>query len=422
VTGTGNADGVIEFSYAGGAGDGTAPLTWAQRFMWDVFVAAGAEPGAWDFLVVRTLEAPISVETATGMLRRFLLRHPVLRAGVVRAPSEEPRQVVRAADTVSARVVQSSNPASADLRSVIPGTTQTNLCSAALVLDGDLVVVIGMRISHLATDRWGVRLLDQDLAALPVDEQPPDGSSTLSPIDLARFENSPDGHAVERRSLAFAEAVYAVCPPTMWRRGRAPEPTRFWYGELRSSDLRQAVNVLAHRSRLPRVGILAGALGAVAASWAGLDSALLFTISSNRFYRAWRAYPGQMSQEAILHVPMRDTLGETMHAAMVEAMNSLRAARYGPAAMRAVCRAAEAERGCFDKLGSAIVLNLMVEEYSEAVATGSPRPTTFTSMPTRRTGSSSSARVWTPRASRPRRRSGGYGRWSGPSCRPRLVR
>lgn len=377
MSGPRDAD-VVHCAYDGGTGSGSAPLTWAQRFMWDVIQAAGVEPAEFDFIVVREFPVPIAVDAAVDLLRRFVLRHPVLRLAISQPSGGDPVQQVRASGTLLVQVLHGPEPAAADLRPLIAGTTATEVCRPLIVLEHDHVVLVALRISHLATDGGGVRLLTEDLTAVPVYGDAGEVVPTPSPVDLARFETSADGLDVQRRSTDLGAATYAVCPPTMWpRQRRSAERERFWYGELRSSALLAAMDALVRAKRLRRVGILTGAIAAVAAAAAGLDSALLFTISGNRIDPAWRAYPGQLSQEAILHVPLRTTLDETMQAAMVQTMRSLQAARYAPAAMQAVCRAAEWDRGVhFDKLGSAIVLNLLMGESAgrdPAVA----RPTTF---------------------------------------------
>jgi hypothetical protein len=75
---------------------------------------------------------------------------------------------------------------------------------------------------------------------------------------------------------------------------RQPERERFWFGRLRSGRPLAALRDLERHRRLRSAGILAGALAAVGASSAGLDSALPFTISANRFDPAWRGYPGPL--------------------------------------------------------------------------------------------------------------------------------
>jgi hypothetical protein len=353
----------VDCEYAGGAGAGEAGLTWAQSFMWEVIAAAGVEPAQFDFLLVREPADPVPLDAAVEFLRGFLLRHPVLRTGIAVTPGGAPVQHVRAAGTVRVPVLGDPSPGS--LRAAVPGTTAAEPCRPLLVASGGRVSRIAVRISHLATDRGGIQLLADDLIRSPIGPGAADGPATTpSPVDLARFENSAAGLAVERRATDFAAERYATCPPTMWPRPRRrPERARFWYGELWSARLLTAMDSLARERRLSLAGVLTGGIAAVAAASAGLRSALLFTISGNRIDPAWRGYPGQLSQEAILHVPIGETIAETTRAATAETMRSLQVARYGPAAMRAVCRAAERDRGvCFDKLGSALVLNLMTGE------------------------------------------------------------
>ncbi|MER6757713.1 hypothetical protein AB0I85_26065 [Micromonospora echinofusca] len=371
----------VECAYDDASASGPAPLTWAQRFMWDVIAAAGVAPEAFDLLLVHDLAVPVTPDEALGVVRDFLRRHPVLRTSISRTGQGTPVQSVRA----SARVrVPLAHGVEADFerqRDLVPGTTEAQLCRPLFALDRDRVVRVAMRISHLATDAGGLRLLTDDLAASFVGRQGVDGPvETPSPVDRARFENGPDGVEVQRRAVDVAARIYAEASPTMWPRPRRrPEPERFWYGQLRSFDLLAAMEALTRQRRLRRIGILTGALATVSATVAGLPAALLFTISSNRFDAAWRGYPGPLSQEAILHLPVRDDVTETMRSAMALTMRSLQSAAYAPEAMEATRRAAQWRRGvCFDAVGSAIVLNLLADEPGVPGATVTPVPTTFT--------------------------------------------
>ncbi|WP_176969014.1 hypothetical protein [Amycolatopsis xylanica] len=315
--------------------------------------------------------------TAVDLVRRFLLRHPVLRSSITVLPDGTPVQRVRAEGTVPVRLFEDAGAEWGRLWETASGTTPTDFCRPLLLLNEGLVVQLIMRVSHFATDGWGRQILADDLADFPLAGDLP---ATKSPIDLAALENSSEGEAMERRAVAFAAVRYADCPPTTWLRDRRrPDAVRFWYGELRSAALLDGLELLSRKKRLGWAGMLCGALAAVSSARAGLDSALLFTISSNRFTQGDREYPGPLSQEAILHLPIKGTVTETMRAAGAESMRSVQVARYAPAAMRALCARFERDRGvCFDKLGSAIIVNLLAGVPRRGPrAEDGPGPTTF---------------------------------------------
>jgi hypothetical protein len=355
--------GTVDCAYADAAGAGTAPLTWGQRFMWQVIRAADAGLPAFDLFLRHDFDEPIPVAVAVERLSAFIRRHPVLRLSIEVTPDGRTEQRVRPAGVLRVPLLDAAGTGPEQLSDAVPSTTADQMCQMALVADGEAVTGLLLRISHLAADGFGVHLLDADLSA--AGDAPP----TPSPIALARFEASPGGAAVECRAMAFAEAVYRSCPPTMWPRPRrVRDGHRFRFGQLRSPALLTAMDSLAAARGLSRAGVLVGALAAVAASAAGLPSALMFSISSNRFDRDWRGCPGQLSQEAILSVPVGDTLGATMRTAALEVMRSFQAARYAPETLETLRRRLEWERGaCFDGLGSAIVLNLLTDEPTPAV-------------------------------------------------------
>ncbi|MEV4315580.1 hypothetical protein [Actinocrispum sp. NPDC049592] len=375
----------VDCDYSEGAGSGDAQLSWAQRFMWDAIAATGAVSAEWDMVFEREFPHPLPLEAALDLVRRFVLRHPVLRTAITLSPDGTPVQHVRASGTVGVALFRGSYTGRDQLWGLIPDTTPAEPFVPVLYMAGAQAVRLAVAVSHFSTDGWGRQLLKDDLLALPLEDTADVVPSTPSPIDLARFESSEEGAAAERKAMKFAGARYASCLPTAWLRHRCPpEPVRFWYGELRSSALLAAMDRLSRSKRVVRAGMLNGSLAAVAAARAGLAAATLFAISSNRFSPAWRDYPGPLAQEAILHVPIKDTVVDTMRAAAAESMRSMQCARYAPAAMKALFEQAEWERGvCFDKLGSAIVVNLMAGETSTSPA---PTPTSTTFRWLRNTG------------------------------------
>jgi hypothetical protein len=309
-----------------------------------------------------------------------MLRHPALRSAISVTAGPAPVQQVSADGTLPIPVHRMDDPFAGDpgdLRDLVPATTFASVFRALFAVRGGSVIRIAMRICHLAADADGARILRSDLAALAAGapEAGPGDSVSPSPLDLFRFEESGEGRRVQRRSLEHAAAIYDVAPPAMFPRCRVPEPARFWFGQLRSANLLSSMDTLKDQG-VTRAGALLGALAAATALRTGQKSALLFLISSNRFDPAWTFYPGLLTQEAILHLPVGETVRKTMLAATAASVRSLRKSRYSPAEMDKVRRAAEDRRAVsFDKLGSAVVLNLLP---AGGPGTDVPRtPTTF---------------------------------------------
>ncbi|MDH6108199.1 hypothetical protein P3T36_004336 [Kitasatospora sp. MAP12-15] len=366
-------------TYSAGAGAGTGALTWAQQFMREAVLASGAPVGDFDVLIVHDLARPLPVDQARDLVRRLALRHPTLRTSMSETAEGTVVQRVSAAGALPVCVHHSADPLSSDPRQLLAGTTFETMVRVLFVVQGDAVARIALRVNHLIADADGSRVVFTDFAAVAADQPTATIAEpvTASPLDLGRFEESEAGLRVQRQSLDHATAVYDRAPPTMWRGRRPPEAERFWLGELRSAELLLALDVLKNRLGVTRAGVLAGSLAASTACRAHTESALLFLISSNRFDLAWTSYPGLLTQEAILHLPIGETAADTMRAATTAALRSLRKARYAPAELDKVRRSAERRRGVgFDKLGTAVVLNLL--SLDAPVAKARPTPTVFT--------------------------------------------
>ncbi|HZM82441.1 MAG TPA: hypothetical protein VFC19_42520 [Candidatus Limnocylindrales bacterium] len=359
-------------SYSDAAAAGTGGLTWAQQFMHEVIRATGAQVGNFDLMVTHEVSGALSIGAAVDLVRRLVVRHPVLRTSISHDADGLPTQRVHDAGRLGISVRHSETPLPGELRHAVPATTLESTFSVLFVVQGDEVVRVAMRISHLVVDAHAAQMLLGAFAELAagrsaaagVDEPDP-----ASPLDLARFEASDEGRRAQRRSLEHAAAVLETAPPTMWPSRRVPQPVRFWLGDLRSADLLVSLDRMPEGRRVTRAGALIGALAAVTAFHAGTDAALLFLISGNRFDPHWTSYPGLLSQEAILRVPIAQTVGETMRAATKLSMQALRHARYAPSEMDKVRQAAADRRGVtFDGLGTAVVLNLLSAEAASVAA------------------------------------------------------
>lgn len=365
----------VDYEHAS-AGEG--PLTWAQQFMWDVMLAAGDGPGPFDLLLVERAPDPIPVTDAVALVRGLLLRHPVLRTEVLQTPAGTMIQRVRPSGTTAVTMLPHGEVDVDHIRGDVPSTTFTDLCRPAIVADESGAHCIVMRINHLAADRWGLDVIAADVRSGLAGGDPAGSGTSRSPVDVARFEGSPAGLDVLRKAVEYATALYEVAPPTMWLRSRRdPEPERFWFGELRSARLLNAIGALVRRKRLRAAGILVGAFATVAASASGLDSAFMRTISNNRFDAEWAGYPGPLAQEALVHLALAPTVEGTMRAALPATLRALQVARYDPQVLDDTERDAEQRRGVrFDKLGTTLVLNLF-SEIDAAAADVAVTPTTF---------------------------------------------
>ncbi|HZM75658.1 MAG TPA: hypothetical protein VFC19_08015 [Candidatus Limnocylindrales bacterium] len=356
---------------AGSAGVGS--LSWAQQFMIEVMLASQATVGDFDLLYLHDLEPALSVDAASDLIRRLVVAHPVLRVAIHETADGQTVHDSVPLPIASVRI----EDVSGRLRPLVPSTSFGRSFSALFVIDGDSVVRIAVRFNHMVIDSEGAQILMDSLAALALGE-PTEAHQPLtdSPTDLARFEESELGQRIQRRSLDHAIAAYESAPPTMWQGRRPAEAERFWFGDLRSTGLLHALTRLVDEASLSRVGVLAASIATVVAARAGTPSALMYLISGNRFDLKWTGYPGQLAQEAVLHLPIGDTVLDTMRTTTKLAMRALLNARYSPAKLYEVRDLIERRRGVsFDKLGNAVVLNLLGPAV--AVPDIRPMPSTF---------------------------------------------
>jgi hypothetical protein len=353
---------VVSCSFHATGEPATGPLTWAQSFMWEVIRATNGGRDFFDFIMSArpSASAAPDVPTALERLAKYVESQPVLRA-CVEGPDDAPVQAVVVSGRFDVRVASSEEvDVSRGLRDEIPLIDSAFPCRGLLVVDGNVVVGAGLRISHLCTDWWGVRLLEDAFQRAMSGDAADDASPTRSPLAVAAEQTS-TGQALHQRALEHARDVFRQAPQTMFPLvAPRPQEQRFWLGELRSARLRAAVAHLRTTLGLHPSSVVTGAIAAASAAMAGVDKALLFSISANRLVPESRSYPGSMSQESQLLLPVQDSLYAIMKNVSVKALMSARLAQYAPRELRRIVDSVERERGiCLDKLGHALVVNLM---------------------------------------------------------------
>lgn len=111
---------------------------------------------------------------------------------------------------------------------------------------------MALRLSHVVTDEWGVKLIQDDLIARlaqPSPAPPPlstDAGPTTS-VDMADYEASPVGQRANDRALAYLADQLRCAPQTMFsHRPLAGEQPRYWTVEPRSRALLQAYHYGRH--------------------------------------------------------------------------------------------------------------------------------------------------------------------------------
>jgi Condensation domain len=377
-------------SFRGGVAR-SGPLSWAQGYMWRALNLPG-NGSNMDHLFSVRVRTPISVDTAVACLGRLIERHATLRTCVVADPGGRVRQRVLDSGSVPVHVIDVPRGLlHAEITAALPLISGSPPIQALVVVTAGRVTNVAMRLSHIVSDEWGVRLIKEDLAAELADPL----AQTTRPrektsVDLAEYESSQAGRTASDRALEYVTGQLATSPQTMFaHRPAGPAQPRYWNVELQSKALLMALARLRTEQRLMLSAPVIGTFAAIMAVRAALPAALIYVMSNNRT-APWRDFSGPLLQEAPLCIPVsRAGCAGIVRSINVLVFNAYQRGRHDPAAVARRVEEIELERGVsIDKLARTATVNIhpqpldrVGESCSLAELRSMARVSTFTRTP-----------------------------------------
>jgi hypothetical protein len=331
----------------------TGPLTWGQRFMWDVAASLAPNDEHINLTLIVSVPAGLSVEDVVSALATLLERHASLRTQYVVGDDLEPYQIELGNGELELYISQirtGPERGSAELAALLAGRS-FNLAKelpvrAGIRVQGDEPRVVVLAFSHIAADAWGVRILRGDLEKLLSGGdlgKPPEHR----PIDQAAFENSAPGRRIEARSLAHWRSRLRQFPRTMFAvHPRAAATPRYWRGALSSPALALAVSALMRRYLISANSVILATLALYLEYLAKIDRCALNLQVGNR----WGPGLADSVHTFLQEVPVvfevdRSSFEATARAVQDEVIRSARFARCSPAKVRQLRDDIDAERG-----------------------------------------------------------------------------
>lgn len=339
----------------------SGPLSWAQEYMWRAINLPGNESNMDHLFDVR-VQSEISVDTAVACFGRLIERHATLRTCIVPNPDGGVHQSVLDSGSIPAHVIHVSRGLlHSQIAARLPLISGPLPIQALVVVTTGRVTNVAMRLSHIVSDEWGVRLIREDLAAeLAGTRTATAGPQEKTSVDLADYESSRAGRLANDRALEYVTDQLASAPQTMFahRRITAAKP-RYWNVELQSKALLMALARLRTEQRLMLSAPVIGTFAAIMAIRASLPSALIYVMSNNRTAH-WREFSGPMLQEAPVCVPVsRPGSGWSVRSIGISVFNAYQHGRHDPLAVQRRVEEIELERGVsIDKLARTATVNI----------------------------------------------------------------
>ncbi|HEU5160813.1 MAG TPA: condensation domain-containing protein [Streptosporangiaceae bacterium] len=358
-------DTVISIPFVADNGESpVGPLTWGQRFMWDIIAALAPHDEHINLEVTVPVPAGLSMTGLSRALARLIERHAVLRTRYYAGDDAEPYQVeiqdgrlqlhvrrTSSADPTrcTGELIESLVGRSFDLASGIP--VRLGVC-----IEGEQPRVVVLALSHIVSDAWGLRILRRDLQNLlsgkDSDNLPFPGRT---PLEQVEYEQSESGRQVELESLEHWNSRLRQFPRTMFDvPAMPPAAPRYWRGTLSSPALGLGTMALMRRYRVSSNSVVLAALALHIGYLTGRDSCALMVRVNNRGGDINQAV-GYFTQEVpVVFGIDQDSFESTVRSVQNEVLRSIPYGRYSPPKVWRLRDQIDEERGTRTTIDSII--------------------------------------------------------------------
>lgn len=311
----GTSTGTVTFDFRG-ARTTVEVLTWGQRAIWTAIDRTRPADAYFNF--ARTLPipdrsdgSPVDVDAVLSALAIVFGRHEALRTRIT-VMDGEPHQVVSATGTVAVDVVEATENVGADVAARIAD----GYCATAFDYPKDWPLRIGivttdgvpaflaLGFCHLASDFGGSVFVLRDIAAAVAGE-PTEQPVTTQPVDLARYQRSPDGQRAAAAAARYWARAYERIPTSMFEHDvDTPEQPRYQRSLLVSPALGVAAEMLGERLGTGSSAVLNAATAVTIGRLTGHTTCAMLAITKNRFRDQTREMVSTLALEGLIVVPL----------------------------------------------------------------------------------------------------------------------
>ncbi|MEU4332474.1 condensation domain-containing protein [Nonomuraea dietziae] len=333
---------IVEFA---GPDEGTAPLTWGQRAIWEAILHTEPDDHYFNFDRVVKVPGDRSVPEVLAAVRALVERHGSLRTrlGARREPYQRLERTGRLPVTFGA-----------------PAATRFDYerewpLRVGLTTDGDRVTHVTLLFCHLAADGAGAEVAVRDLRMLLLGRPP----SVPAPraLDLALWQQGEQGRRVATAAAAHWEREHRRIAATMFPTPAKGSDPPIWRALLHSPALDLAVRSIAAAHGASTSTVLLAAVAELAGRHTGQEISAVLPIVSNRFRRDTMAVVSTLAMEGLFTLEVGLPFAEALRAAGPAALRAYRSAYHDPADRAMIVQAESARRGervhphcCFNDL------------------------------------------------------------------------
>lgn len=306
-----------------GDGAGAAGLTWGQRMIWAMMVDYG-----WFWIGTVVPQPPgRTVQDTADELRYMMSRFPALRTRLRFDAEGRPSQELSAEGEITFEVYECEGEADPyEVAAAVYKQYRTMprdfvhewpLRQAVVRRDGLATHVVTLAC-HLVTDGAGMLLLADETRARRT--EPPRG---MEQLELARWQDSPDGQRQSAAALTHVETVLRSVPPRPLPSSADRREPRYWTGTLTSAAVGPAVQAIADRTRAGSSTVLLTLYAVALGRRELLNPAVVRPIVNNRFRPSLGKLVSNVVQSGIC---VLDVAGTTVDEAVGRARRVARSA------------------------------------------------------------------------------------------------
>lgn len=306
-----------------GAAGGTAPLTWAQRQVWD-WIHADFDEGRHGHLNAALVVAPppaTRVAKVLDAIHGVLVAQEALRTRYRLAAMGNPEQVVAESGAVPAELVSAPADATETATETMAADVRARYLRRGIDVVREWPLLIGivtangwarqvvLVVSRMVVDAWGADILEgylkAALAAAADGRARPEVPDGRQPLAQAAFEQTPAGLRISAASQRHWREQLMTGPQlTVPLLDRAIPATqdRIQRVVMRSAAIGRSLAVLTHRHRVPSSAVVLAAVAASLNTYTGLHAGTFMLHCGNRVRPELRSVVGCLKQHTLITI------------------------------------------------------------------------------------------------------------------------
>jgi hypothetical protein len=334
-----------------GAGSGTAGLTWGQ---WDMLPKMRLHRNSFAISGYIPLPDGATVADAADDLRYLVCRYSALRTRLAYAADGSPQQVAAASGEMAMEVVDAGGAdpekVAAELHRCYDGhvfdeTREWPVRWAAVTSNGAATHAV-WTISHLVADGPSMVTMLADLADRDrTADKAAEPVTSMQPIELARWQASPEGQRKSAAALRRWERLLRDIPARRFAGSADPRKPPYWELGYSSPASHLASRLVAARTDTSTSTVMLAAFAVTLSRITGIAPAVVQLVMNNRYRRELAGTVSPLALPAPVVIEVDAGFDEVVRRTWRKALGAYQLSYYDPRARDELIARVSAERG-----------------------------------------------------------------------------